>query len=330
MKIGKLPEAAGSNTLYTGDALGIRHTGPRNKDPLDRTVKRVIWRRGKAPSEKEMHSCFMAAYEYTKDRNKLDLKDVKRLNVSGTPASRAAEVTHGSGKDILLLSDGNGAMSVNTSAGRIVFDGIAALLSLDRSGKLLKATTTGGRSLKVNGKRIPVGTLKRGKLAGLPSGLSEWLQNEKNATVVAEGRIPQELIGQLLIVRHKTGTTSYKITGVKALPGNRTEVQLNRSARTVIAVVDVAPNRKDMTILSGGSHNYIAPGDNFIAGGKAYEIQSMDVAETQKPVGKTLGYAKLKLKKPLPKSGVQRIPVTEFGAEDPYTVMATKTVDFGK
>ncbi len=56
----------------------------------------------------------------------------------------------------------------------------------------------------------------------------------------------------------------------------------------------------------------------------------MDVAETQKPVGKTLGYATLKLKKPLPKSGVQRIPVTEFGTEDPYTVMATKTVEFGK
>ena len=324
------PEAAGSNTLYTGDALGVRHTGPRNKDPLDRTVKRVIWRREKAPSEQEMHSCFMAAYEYTKDRNKLDLKEVKRLNVSGTPASRAAEVTHGSGKDILLLSDGNGAMSVNTSAGKIVFDGIAALLSLDRNGKLLKATTTGVRSLEVNGRNISAGTLIRGKLAGLPTGLSEWLQNEKNAAVVAEGRIPQELVGQLLIVRHKTGTTSYKITGVKALPGNRTEVQLNRSARKVIAVVDVAANRKDMTILSGGTHLYIAPGDNFIADGKAYEIQSMDVAETQKPVGKTLGYATLKLKKPLPKSGVQRIPVTEFGAEDPYTVMATKTVDFGK
>ncbi len=322
-----VPESIGSNTLYTGDAPGIRATGRGYKDPLDRTVKRVIWRRGKAPSEKEMHSCFMAAYEYTKDRNKLDLKDVKRLNVSGTPASRAAEVTHGSGKDILLLSDGNGVMSVNTSAGRIVFDGIAALLSLDRSGKLLKATTTGGRSLEVNGKRIPVGTLKRGKLAGLPSGLSEWLQNEKNATVVAEGRIPQELIGQLLIVRHKTGTTSYKITGVKALSGNRTELELNRSARKVIAVVDVAPNRKDMTILSGGTHEFIAPGNNFVVDGKTYKVQSIDVSRCRRGGGKTLGYATLKLEKPLPESGEQRIPVTEFSADDPYTVMASRTVE---
>ena len=316
-----VPESIGSNTLYTGDA-----PGRGCKDPLDRTVKRVIWRRGKAPSEKEMHSCFLAAFEYAKDRRKLDLKDVKRLNVSGSPASRAAEVTHGSGKDILLLSDGNGAMSVNTSAGKIAFKGIAALLSFDRNGKLLKVTTTGGRSLEVNGKRIPVGTLIRGRLAGMPSGLSAWLQNEKNATVAVNGKIPREAIGNILIVKHRTGTTSYKITGVKALSGNRTELELDRSARKVIAVVDVAPNRKDMTIISGGTHNYIAPGNNAVVNGNAYKIQSVE--PPGKSDWKTLKYAALKLEKPLPQSGEMRFPVTEFGPDDPYTVMTSRTVEF--
>ena len=322
-----VPESIGKSALYTGDAPGIRHTGPRNKDPLNRTVKKVVWRREKGISERSMNSCFLAAFEYAKDRNEVDLKDVKRLNVSGTPASRAAEVTHGGGKDILLLSDGNGVMmSVNTSAGKIAFNGIAALLSLDRNGKLVKVTTTGGRSLEVNGKRIPVGSLIRGRLAGMPSGLSEWLQNEKDATVVVSGKLPREAIGNILIVKHRTGTTSYKITGVKALSGNRTELQLDRSARKVIAVVDVAPNRKDMTIISGGTHSYIAPGNNAVVNGNAYKIQSVE--PPGKSDWKTLNYAALKLEKPLPKSGEMRFPVTEFSADDPYTVMTSRTVEF--
>ena len=324
-----VPESIGKNTLYTGDAPGIRHTGPRDKDPLDRTVKKVIWRREKAPSEQEMHSCFLAAFEYAKEKRKLTLKEVKRLNVSGSSASQAAEVTHANWwKDILLLSDGNGMMSVNTSAGKIAFNGIAAVLSLNRHGKLVKVTTTGGRSLEVNGKRIPVGNLIRDRLAGVPTGLSEWLQNEKNATVAVNGKIPREAIGTILIVKHRTGTTSYKITGVKALSGNRTELELDRSARKVIAVVDVAPNRKDMTILSGGTHEFIAPGNNFVVDGKAYKIQSIDVSRCRRGGGKTLGYATLKLEKPLPKSGEQRIPVTEFSADDPYTVMTSRSVEF--
>ena len=321
-----VPESIGKSTLYTGDAPGIRYP---DKDSLDRTVKKVVWRREKAPSEQEMHSCFLAAFEYAKEKRKLTLKEVKRLNVSGSSASRAAEVTHANWwKDILLLSDGNGMMSVNTSAGKIAFDGIAALLSLNRHGKLVKVTTTGGRSLEMNGKRIPVGTLIRGRLAGVPTGLSEWLQNEKNATVIVSGKVPRETIGQLLIVRHNTGTTSYKITGVKALSGNRTELELDRSARKVIAVVDVAPNRKDVTILSGGTHEFIAPGNNFVVDGKAYKILSLDKSGVRHRAGKTLGYATLKLEKPLPESGEQRIPVTEFGPDDPYTVMTSRTVEF--
>lgn len=323
-----LPESHGKNTLYTGEAPGIRHTGPKNKDPLDRTVEKVIWRREKAPSEKTMKSCFMAVFEYAKEKNKLDLKDAKRLKVSGSPESHAAEITHGSGKDILLLSDANGRMSVDTSAGKIQFDGIAALLSLDRNGTLRKVTTTGLRSLTVNGKAISGGSIFRGKLAGLPTGMAKWLQEEKPATVAVSGRIPEEAVGNILIVKHRTGTTSYKITGVKTLPGNRTELSLDRSARKVIAVVSVAPNRKDMTILSGGTHEYISPGNNFIADGKAYKILSMDKSKGKRSAGKTLGYATLTLEKPLKESGEQRYPVTEFSADDPYTIMTSKTIEF--
>ena len=324
-----VPESPGKNTLYTGDAPGIRLTSSRYmpRDPLDRTAKKVVWRREKGASEGTMISCFLAAFEYAKAKDKLDLKEVKRLNVSGSSASRAAEVTHGSGKDILLLSDGNEKMSVSTSAGKVVFDGIAALLSLDGNGRLRKVTTTGGRSLEVNGKKIPVGTLIRGRLAGMPTGLSEWLQNEKNATVIVSGKVPRETIGQLLIVRHNTGTTSYKITGVKALSGNRTELQLDRSARKVIAIVDVASNRKDVTILSGGTHHYIAPGNNAVVNGNAYKIQSMKSLGRKSDL-KTLNYAALKLEKPLPKSGEMRFPVTEFSADDPYTVMTSRSVEF--
>ena len=320
-----VPGLRDADTLYVGNAPGCRHTG-REIDPLDRVARKVVWRKKKAPPEKEMHSCFLAAFEYAKEKDKLDLKAVNRLNVSGPSASRAAEVTHGNGKDILLLSDGNGTMSVNTSAGKIAFDGIAALLSLERNGKLLKVTTTGGRFLEVNGKKIPVGNLSRGKLAGLPSGLSEWLQNEKNATVIVSGKVPQEAIGNMLIVKHRIATASYKIIGVKALSGNRTELQLDRSARKLIAVVDAAPNRKDMTVLSGGGDN-AAPGDNFVIDGKAYKILSQDKSGIRHRAGKTLGYATLKLANPLPESGVQRIPVTEFGPDDPYTVMTSRTVE---
>ena len=259
----------------------------------------------------------------------MDLKEMKRLNVSGSPASGAAEVTHGSGKDILLLSDATGKMSVNTSAGRIAFDGIAALLSLDRNGKLLKVTTTGLRSLSVNGKRIAGGCIIRGKLSGMPTGLSEWLQYEKPATVTVAGRIPQEAVGNMLLVQHKNCTTSYKITGVRPLADNRTELQLDRSARKLIAVVDAAPNRRDLTILSGGGDAAI-PNDNFVVDGKAYKVISADRSKIRKGSAKTLGYATLKLEKPLGKSGVQRLALTEFGADDPYTVMTSKTIDISE
>ena len=146
--------------------------------------------------------------------------------------------------------------------------------------------------------------------------------------MIVSGKVPRETIGQLLIVRHNTGTTSYKITGVKALSGNRTELELDRSARKVIAVVDVAPNRKDVTILSGGTHEFIAPGNNFVVDGKAYKILSLDRSGVRHRAGKTLGYATLKLEKPLPESGEQRIPVTEFGPDDPYTVMTSRSVEF--
>ncbi len=323
-----VPEGKGENTLYTGDAPGIRYTG-RTKDPLDRTVRKVVWRREKGPSEKTMQSCFMAAFEYADEKDKLDLKEMKRLNVSGSPASGAAEVTHGSGKDILLLSDATGKMSVNTSAGRIAFDGIAALLSLDRNGKLLKVTTTGLRSLSVNGKKIAGGCIIRGKLSGMPTGLSEWLQYEKPATVTVAGRIPQEAVGNMLLVQHKNCTTSYKITGVRPLADNRTELQLDRSARKLIAIVSAASNRKDLTILSGGGDAAI-PNDNFVVDGKAYKVLSADRSKIRKGSAKTLGYATLKLEKPLGKSGVQRLALTEFGPDDPYTVMTSKTINISE
>ncbi len=323
-----VPEEKGENTLYIGDAPGIRYTG-RTKDPLDRTVKKVVWRREKGASEKTMRSCFMAAFEYADEKDRLDLKEMKRLNVSGPSASRAAEVTHGSGKDILLLSDATGRMSVNTSAGQIAFDGIAALLSLDRNGKLLKVTTTGLRSLSVNGKRIAGGCIIRGELAGVPSGLSEWLQYEKPATVTVAGRIPQEAVGNMLLVRHKNCTTSYKITGVRPLAGNRTELQLDRSARKLIAIVSAASDRRDLTILSGGGDSAI-PGDNFVVDGKAYGVLSVDRSKVRRGAARTLGYATLKLVRPLPRSGIQRLALTEFGSGDPCTVMTSKTINISK
>ena len=325
-----LPNPVGKNTLYTGTAPGIRYTSPKNRDPLDRTVKKVIWRREKAPSEKTMRSCFMAVFEYAREKEKLELKEIRRLNVFGSPKSHGAEISHGSGKDILLLSDANGRMSVDTSAGKIQFDGIAALLSLDRNGTLRKVTTTGLRSLTVNGKSIAGGSIFRGKLAGLPTGMAKWLQEEKPATVAVSGRIPEEAVGNILIVKHRTGTTSYKITGIKALPGNRTELKLDRSARKVIAVVSVAPNRQDITLLSGGTHEFIFPGNNFIADGQAYRIASMDKSKGNRSAGKTLGYATLKLERPLKESGKQRYPVTEFSVGDPCLIMTSKTIDLSR
>ncbi len=319
-----VPEAVGSSFLYTGSTPGFR-TGAH--DSLDRRVQSVIWRREKGVSERSMHSCFLAAFEYAKTGGKMDLKKVKRLNVSGSSASRAAEVTHGSGKDILLLSDGNEKMSVNTSAGKIAFNGIAALLSLDRNGKLLKVTTTGGRSLEVNGKRIPVGTLIRGRLAGMPTGLSEWLQNEKNATVIVGGKVPREAIGNMLIVKHRTATASYKIIGVKPLSGNRTELELDRSARHMILRVSVAPNRRDMEILSGGGDG-VLPDSFLVVNGRSYRIQTVDRSNFNRGGVKKLGNAALTVEKPLPQNGEMRFPVTEFGPDDPYTVMTSRTVEF--
>ena len=83
-----------------------------------------------------------------------------------------------------------------------------------------------------------------------------------------------------------------------------------------------------MTILSGGTHEYISPGNNFIADGKAYKILSMDKSKGKRSAGKTLGYATLTLEKPLKESGEQRYPVTEFSADDPYTIMTSKTIEF--
>ena len=319
-----VPEAIGNSFLYTGSTPGFR-TG--RQDSLDRRVQGVVWRREKAPSEKEMHSCFLAAFEYAKAGDKMDLEEVKRLNVSGSPASRAAEVTHGSGKDILLLSNGKETMSVNTSAGKIAFNGVAALLTLDRNGKLMKVTTTGTLSLEVNGKNIPVGSLIRGKLAGIPDGLSEWLQNEKNAKVIVWGQVPQEAIGNMLLVKHRTATASYKIIGGKPLPGNRTELELDRSARHMILRVSVAPNRRNMEILSGGGDG-ILPDSFLIVKGQSYRVQSVDRSKFSRGGVKKLGNAALTVEKPLPESGEQRIPVTEFGPDDPYTVMTSRTVEF--
>ena len=43
--------------------------------------------------------------------------------------------------------------------------------------------------------------------------------------------------------------------------------------------------------------------------------------------GKTLGCAYMELQKPLEKSGPLRFPITEFGPDDPFTVMTSKTID---
>lgn len=319
------PEAAGVNTLFAGDAPGIRNS---RLDPRDRTVKKVVWRREKASSETTMKNCFIAAFEYAGEKNQLDLKEVKRLEVSGNPESRAVEIVHGSGKDILLLSNAGGKMSVKSSAGDITFDGIAALLSLDRNGTPVKATTVGIRLMVLNGKKISGGAFVTGRLAGVPTGMAEWLADEKNATVAVHGKIPADAAGDMLFVKHKNGTESYKITAVRSLSGNRTMLELDRSARKIIASGTVAPDCRNLEIFSGGiGYGFVAPGDNCIVNGKAYRIKSLDISKAKRMGGKTLGCAYMELEKPLEKSGPLRFPITEFGPDDPFTVMTSKTID---
>jgi len=313
----------GKNTLYVGNAPGVRY---HDSDPKDRTVRKVVWRRS-ISGKKDVKNCFLAAFEYADAKDSLDLKRVLRLPVSGNPNARAVEVSHGSGKDILLLSDVAREMRVETSAGVIVFRGIAAVLSFDANGKPRKATSVGLCSLTLNDRKISGGTYISGRLEGIPSGLANVLTEEKNAVVTISKTVPADAVGNMLFVRYANGTIgSYRIEGVKALGGGKTELQLDRSIRKIISLLSVKKGNRTVEMISGGGEfGFFTPLNNCRIDGVFYRIQSITPPRVQRCGGEKLETVKIKLEKPVHVDGIFPAPITEFNADDEYWIMTAKT-----